>query len=261
MNWPTDPAYQRASRACIAAGRKSDSAKWVGCFWAARVVGRYERGATQALARKMNYSVDTLQNMARAYRMYSECRVAFKGRRKLISNLRKIRQSLPYGVFAATDKRMADSPALEILAELMTAKSEGASARDIPGPDRDYIGGEWNGELDQLRLRLISMIDRVPPAVRPFIRAAADALVDALEKAKVTARASTAQFAHRPTATHSTASARPNAMRNSSCYRRRELLDYSWFIRASAWKSTGITSGIMWPTSNIAKAARTSSRT
>jgi len=195
MNWPTNPAYQRAARACIAAGRKSDAAKWVGCFWASRVVGRYERGATQALAREMSYSVDTLQNMARAYRMYSECRAAFKGRRKLISNLRKIRQSLPYGVFAATDKRMADSPALEILAELMTAKSEGASARDIPGPDRDYapsctnggIGDEWGGELDQLRLKLISLIDRVPPAVRPFIRAAADALVDALASAKVPA--------------------------------------------------------------------------
>jgi len=50
--------------------REGNRERWISALWCARIVGRYERGATLGLADDMGVSVDTIENMAHAYMMY-----------------------------------------------------------------------------------------------------------------------------------------------------------------------------------------------
>jgi len=52
--------------------REGNRVRWISALWCAKVVGKYERGATLGLANDMGVSVDTIENMAHAYMMYEE---------------------------------------------------------------------------------------------------------------------------------------------------------------------------------------------
>lgn len=54
--------------------KRSDDGRWAAAFFAARVVGRYELGATIKLANRMGKSTDTVENLAHAYMLYAELR-------------------------------------------------------------------------------------------------------------------------------------------------------------------------------------------
>jgi len=60
--------YQNACNAY----KNSDSGRWEAARWCAKVVGKYERGATIGLASDMSVSPDTIENLAHAYIMYIE---------------------------------------------------------------------------------------------------------------------------------------------------------------------------------------------
>jgi hypothetical protein len=59
------------SNACNAY-KDSDIGRWEAARWCAKVVGRYERGATIGLAADMGVSSDTVENLAHAYLMFIE---------------------------------------------------------------------------------------------------------------------------------------------------------------------------------------------
>ena len=55
-----------------AAYKNSDAGRWEAARWCAKIVGKYERGATIGLASDMGVSPDTVENLAHAYLMFIE---------------------------------------------------------------------------------------------------------------------------------------------------------------------------------------------
>ena len=70
---------ERAVRNACHAYKGADKTRWVAAYWAAQIVGKYDRGATLALATEMGVSPDTVENLARAYRLYDDLRKCNEG--------------------------------------------------------------------------------------------------------------------------------------------------------------------------------------
>lgn len=71
--------------------KRSDDGRWVAAYFAARVVGTREFGATIQLANRMGRSTDTVEGLAHAYSMYAELRADPRYR----EGVRKMRK-MPY---------------------------------------------------------------------------------------------------------------------------------------------------------------------
>lgn len=86
--------------------KRSDDGRWASAFFAARVVGRYELGATTKLANRMGRSTDTVENLAHAYMLYAELRADPRYR----AGVREIRKMpfIYYSYFRALYKAKQD---------------------------------------------------------------------------------------------------------------------------------------------------------
>lgn len=105
--------------------KRSDDGRWASAFFAARVVGRYELGATIKLANRMGKSVDSVENLAKAYFMYAELRADPRYR----EGVRKMRK-MPYFYYsyfkalwkAKQDYQLSLEQIWDILVDLLHAE-------------------------------------------------------------------------------------------------------------------------------------------
>lgn len=126
--------------------KRSDDGRWVAAYFSSRVVGRYELGATIALANRMGRSSDTVENLAHAYAMYSELRAEPKYRR-LVRNVRKM-PFIYYSYFRALYKARQDygltlDQVMSILIDMVQAEGS-LSQRDLDQHIIDRFGDSRN---------------------------------------------------------------------------------------------------------------------
>lgn len=143
VNWLEDPARIRVHAQGVKAWKTGNRAIWVVCACAARIVGNYARGATQAFATDISRSVDTVENMAHAAELYVRLQRDFFRFRDatetpiywpLIPRLRAIRAKLYYTHFSEMWTLWRKDPsltALAIFADLETAAANGISSRQL----------------------------------------------------------------------------------------------------------------------------------
>lgn len=132
LAWADDPAYQRAVKRAVTSSRAGELKLWVSCFACAQVVGRYEWGATKALAEQLNRSVDTVEARARAAVTYRRLFAMFRDDPELRRRLRELRRELSFSHFAEGGELLRqDVPALEVFGQLDTAALVGAGVRAL----------------------------------------------------------------------------------------------------------------------------------
>lgn len=133
-HWSKDPEYLRAQRRAIAFDGEGKLKLWASCFACAQVVGRYEKGATIALAKELHCSTDTVEARARAAVAYRLLWHIFRDNPEIQRRLRAIRRTLGYSHFAEAARWLrADLPGLEVFAQLDTAASAGAGVKAMAG--------------------------------------------------------------------------------------------------------------------------------
>ena len=72
---PNNPAIARLARymdRAVSANSRSEKSLWESARWCARVVGKYERGATLDLATLMGRSADTIERRAHGHWIFAE---------------------------------------------------------------------------------------------------------------------------------------------------------------------------------------------
>lgn len=122
--------------------KRSDDGRWASAFYAARVVGCYQLGATLALANRMGRSVDTVENLAHAYEMYAELRSVPKYR-NYVRHLRR----LPYIYYsyyrslykARQDYGLTLDQVMDILVDMVQAEGS-LHQRDLDQHIQDKYG-------------------------------------------------------------------------------------------------------------------------
>jgi len=131
------------TNACTAY-KDSDSGRWEAARWCAKIVGKYERGATIGLASDMGVSSDTVENLAHAYLMYIE--FCSKSKYRKATRMSREMPRVYYSHFRAlyNSKKRYDLSLDEtfgILRDIVLDEG-GISSRDIDGLIRDKYGSE-----------------------------------------------------------------------------------------------------------------------
>lgn len=135
MNDPEETA-ERDIRLAVYAARKSDASIWVTGFWAARVVGKYQRYGTKAIAERSGKSPSTVENWAHAWNLYDDLREKYgtspniEVGRIFIRSLQNLRKSLsPSHFWTAWELKkkydLADKVILRHLQLMLDYKTDG----------------------------------------------------------------------------------------------------------------------------------------
>ena len=92
-------------KAC-SAYKNSDGGRWEAARWCAKIVGKYERGATIGLSADMGVSVDTIENLAHAYTMYIEfcSRQRYRGATRMAREMPRIYYSHFRALYTARNR-------------------------------------------------------------------------------------------------------------------------------------------------------------
>lgn len=121
----------------------SDGSKWLAALFCAQVVGNYSRGATMGLATDMNVSVDTIEDMASAYDLYSD----LKGLAPELVRLSRKTNGIYLSHFRALADirrryRMNDTDILQILIDIVQSVRDGQpiSSRDVADYAQERYG-------------------------------------------------------------------------------------------------------------------------
>jgi hypothetical protein len=130
MNWVDDPLRRSAHRRAVAHQGKGQRELWASCFACARIVGKYDKGASLALADDLHSSVDTVESRAHAAEAWALMRAAFRGDSESFTRLKAVRAVLGYSYFVVVWKRIrAEDDAYDILADLEVSASGGGGTR------------------------------------------------------------------------------------------------------------------------------------
>lgn len=130
MTWPTDPRRLAAHRAAVRESGLGERHLWRSCYYCAVIVGRYEKGATVALARELHRSVDTVEDRAKAAVTFFQLYKTFRASPEILRRLKELRRSLGYTFFTqAGDRMRQDVSPLDVFADLDTAEREGSRTR------------------------------------------------------------------------------------------------------------------------------------
>ena len=128
--------------------KRSDEGRWTSAYFAARIVGRYQPGATLALSSRMGVSVDTIENLAHAYMLYADLRKD-AGYRHLVRLIRKT-PYIYYSYFRALykardDYHLTNAQVMSLLVDMLQAEGD-LSNRDLDGHIRDRFGDsrDWS---------------------------------------------------------------------------------------------------------------------
>lgn len=178
MNSLTLSQEEEYAQRAATAYRRSDKGRWEAALWSAKIVGRYERNATQQLAQFIGVSVDTVENLAHAYEMYS----ALRSEPEFNYKVRMIRQQ-PHvytAHFVALYKAwkrydLTLSEVFSILIDIWQAKGE-ISSRDVDQHVRSNYGKvrNWEYYADRAIQALFSL--RQCPDTPADVRKRADEL-------------------------------------------------------------------------------------
>lgn len=122
--------------------KRSDDGRWVAAYFASRVVGCYQVGASRELAARMGVSVDTVENLACAYRMYQEFRQDARYHH-FVHAIRKV-PYIYYGHFRALFKakenyHLSIEQLFSILKDVLQAEGD-LSLRDLEQHIQDRFG-------------------------------------------------------------------------------------------------------------------------
>lgn len=164
--------------------KESDTGRWVAAYFAARVVGTYEYGATIALAERMGRSTDTVEGLAHAYEIYSELREIRKYR-YYVQSIRR----LPYMYYsywralykARQDYSLTLDQVMDILVDMVQAEG-GLHQRDLDQHIRDRFGDTrswaYYGAKAAHQIHILLQQPDLPRDVREVILPAFDKLGD-----------------------------------------------------------------------------------
>ena len=129
------------ANACTAY-KNSDSGRWEAARWCAKVVGKYERGATIGLADDMGVSADTIENLAHAYTMYIEfcSKQRYRGATRMAKAMPRIYYSHFRALYTARNRYdLTLAETFDILRDIYLDEG-GISSRDIDQLTRDKYG-------------------------------------------------------------------------------------------------------------------------
>lgn len=148
------------TKACTAY-KNSDDGRWEAARWCAKIVGKYERGATIGLAEDMGVSCDTIENMAHAYVMYIEfcSKQKYRKATRMSRAMPRVYYSHFRALYTARNRhRLSLDEAFGILRDIVLDEG-GISSRDIDGLIRDKYGKEkdWRHYGERVMKALASM--------------------------------------------------------------------------------------------------------
>lgn len=140
----TDRNKERLFKLATDSYRKSDEVLWPGIYACGNVVGKYGRGATLGLADDMGVSVDTVEDMAHAWWIYSElCEHNDGSHRQFVRQARKA-PYIYYSHFRALwDAKSQYNLTIEQVLDLLMdiVQGEGTiSSRGVDGHTRSRFG-------------------------------------------------------------------------------------------------------------------------
>lgn len=165
--------------------RASDDGRWVAAFWAAKIVGNYDRGATISLATEMGLSPDAVEDLAHAYMMYSELRkepefrvIVRKCRRRPIVYMSHFRSL--YDAWKRYNLGLDE--AASILIDVVQANGK-LSSRDVDEHVRSRYGKErdWHYYAERASRALFSL--RMCPDLPATVRSKTDELFSIIGEA------------------------------------------------------------------------------
>jgi len=125
-----------------AAYKNSDSGRWEAARWCAKVVGKYERGATIGLADDMGVSSDTVENLAHAYMMFIEfcSKQKYRKATRMSKEMPRVYYSHFRALYAARNRyNLSLDETFWILRDIVLDEG-GISSRDIDMLIRDKYG-------------------------------------------------------------------------------------------------------------------------
>ena len=131
------------ANACTAY-KNSDNGRWEAARWCAKIVGKYEKGATIGLADDMGVSSDTIENMAHAYSMYIEfcSKQKYRNATRISRQMPRVYYSHFRALYTARNRyHLTLDEAFGILRDIVLDEG-GISSRDIDGLIRDKYGRE-----------------------------------------------------------------------------------------------------------------------
>ena len=141
--------------------KNSDDGRWEAARWCAKIVGKYERGATIGLADDMGVSSDTIENMAHAYVMYIE--FCSKQKYRKATRMSRAMPRVYYSHFRAlytSRKRfgLTLDEAFSILRDIVLDEG-GISSRDVDSLINDKYGKEkdWKYYAERVMKALASL--------------------------------------------------------------------------------------------------------
>jgi len=149
------------NNACTAY-KNSDSGRWEAARWCAKIVGKYERGATIGLAEDMGVSVDTIENLAHAYMMFIE--LAFHARYRhatvMARNAPRVYYSHFRALYTARHRyNLSLGEVFDVLRDIVLDEG-GISSRDIDGLISERYGKErdWMYYAEKVQKTLASAL-------------------------------------------------------------------------------------------------------
>lgn len=145
-----------------AAYKNSDSGRWEAARWCAKVVGKYQRGATIGLSIDMGVSPDTVENLAHAYLMYIE--LCSKSRYRSATRMARLAPRVYYSHFRAlyTARHRYDLSLAEVFDTLrdIVLDEGGISSRDIDGHISEKYGRirDWMDYAESAQKKLAALL-------------------------------------------------------------------------------------------------------
>ena len=156
--------------------RKSDKARWISALWCSRVVGRYDKGATQGLADDMGVSVDTVEDLAHAYCLFEDlCKMP--GVRLFVFSCRRA-DWIYYSHFRALydarkDYELSNADVLSLLMDIYQAEG-GISSRNVSDQVQGRFGKSksWGYYMRKVErdIELLLKHPELPREVKRIVR-------------------------------------------------------------------------------------------
>jgi len=172
----------------IKADQQSDKPLWKSALFCSRVVGKYEKGATQGLADDMNRSVDTVEDRAHAYMMFEKLCKLDNGRHRLYIFHARRSPHIHLSHFrslwdAQKDFELTDSQVMGLLVEIVQQE---ISSRGISDVIRKHFGKDrsWLYHAERISKEIYNLINHkdTPSGVRKTFRKVMKILPDPKSK-------------------------------------------------------------------------------
>lgn len=163
-------------RRAVVEYRTSDNSRWKSALWCSRVVGKYDQGETLALAQTMNVSVDTVEDLAKAYGLFEDlCAVGNGMYRQYVFWARRC----PY-IYLSHFRALADARAkyklsneeiMGYLVDIVQAEGELSSRNVDDHINKKHGNADWEHYATQVRKKLekLSSFPDLPKAGRETI--------------------------------------------------------------------------------------------